>query len=102
MGVGGLTSGCGAGLQRTVDLSPTEACADLARLVGWDPGFQELKENKAQGGPMPPGTQSLGGHGGQAPHLWLGLPSGDTNPNPGLHQSHIQAEHIQAESSVRL
>ena len=80
MAVGGLTSGCGAGLQRTVDLPPTEARADLARLVGWDPGFQELKENKAQGGPMPPGTQSLRGHGGHAPISGSVSPQGTQTP----------------------
>lgn len=36
---GGLTSGCGAGMRRTVDLPPREACTDLAGLVVRDPGF---------------------------------------------------------------
>lgn len=74
-GSGELTSGGGAGLCRTVDLPPTEAHADLAGLVGWDPGFQELKENTVQGGPRTLGAQGLGGHRSRSPHLWLSHPS---------------------------
>lgn len=43
-----LTSGCGAGVRGAVDLPPTEAHADQAGLVVWDPGFQELRENEVQ------------------------------------------------------
>lgn len=75
---GELTSGRGAGLRRTIDLPPTEAHADLAGLVSWDPGFQELKGNKLQRGPRTMGAQSLGGRGSQPPHLWLHLPSEGT------------------------
>lgn len=47
---GELTSCRGAGVRGAVDLPPAEACADLAGLVVWDPGFQELRENKVQKG----------------------------------------------------
>lgn len=67
--MGTLTSGCGAGLRRTIDLPPTEAHADVARPVSWDPGFQELKENKFQRRPRTLGAQSLRGHGSRSPPL---------------------------------
>lgn len=38
-------------MRGAVHLPPTEARADLAGLVVWDPGFQELRENEAQKGP---------------------------------------------------
>lgn len=46
-----LTSDRGAGVRGAVHLPPSEARADLAGLVVWDPGFQELRENKVQKGP---------------------------------------------------
>lgn len=55
-----LTSGRGAGVRGAVDLPSTEAHADQAGLVVWDPGFQELRENEVQKGYKTLGQKALG------------------------------------------